>query len=177
MIGPSETRGAQGGDGQEQPFLLAYRREVFGGGFFVSIGLGAAIGYAAAATKHGLDNALSVLTTEVLMGVGLLATILAALAFLATFFDQHFHDALREGEGGFLGAAVPFRIVAFSGAIAAAAGLASITLWDVFSHTFQASALGLVTAAAISAVIGTWNLVRDTTLQGLKREELFNRGH
>ena len=65
---------------------------------------------------------------------------LAALAFLATF-DQHSHEALRERNGGFLGAAVPFRIVAFSGAIASIAGLAAITLWDVFSHTAKASAL------------------------------------
>ena len=137
----------------------------------VAAGVGA--GLAAAYSKHTLDDAIGVLTTEALLGVGLLATVLAALAILATFFDQHYRAALRELRGGFLAAVLPFRLVALSGAVSAAVGITSIALWSTLSSNIRAVAYGLVTGATVYAVFGTWDLVRDTTFHGLKRNELL----
>jgi hypothetical protein len=101
-------------------------RAVFGLSFVLGLAAGVGIGLAAAYSAHTLDDAVGVITTETLLGVGLLATVLAALAILATFFDQHYRVALRELSGGFLTAILPFRIVAFAGAVSAALGIASI---------------------------------------------------
>ena len=101
-------------------------RAVFGLSFVLGAAAGVGIGLAAAYSEHTLDDAVGVITTETLLGVGLLATVLAALAILATFFDQHYRVALRELSGGFLTAILPFRIVAFAGAVSAALGIASI---------------------------------------------------
>jgi hypothetical protein len=148
-------------------------RVVFGLGFVLGVAAGVGAGLAAAYSAHTLDQAIGVLTTEALLGVGLLATVLAALAILATFFDQHYRVALRELSGGFLSAVLPFRVVAVAGALAAAVGIASIALWSVMGDTLRSIAYGLVTGATVYAVIGTWDLVRDTTFHGLKRNELL----
>lgn len=148
-------------------------RVVFGLGFVLGVAAGVGAGLAAAYSEHTLDEAIGVLTTEALLGVGLLATVLAALAILATFFDQHYRVALRELSGGFLSAVLPFRVVAVAGALAAAVGIASISLWSVMGDTLRSVAYGLVTGATVYAVIGTWDLVRDTTFHGLKRNELL----
>jgi hypothetical protein len=155
-------------------FVVEHRRELFGSGFWLGVGLGIGVGVAAADGKHTLDDAIAVLTTEVLLGVALLATVLAALAILSTFFDRTYRAALRELSGSFLRAVLPFRVVAFSGAIAAAAGLVAITLWGVLSHELKSAAFGLVTGATVSAIVGTWHLVRDTTFHGVKRDELLD---
>jgi hypothetical protein len=155
------------------PFWWAERRVVFGAAFFVGIAIGIAAGFAAADSKHVLDDAIAVLTTETLLGVGLLATVLAALAILATFFDEHYRAALRELSGGFLTAVLPFRAVAFWGAISATFGTASIVFWGLLGHDVRSVAYGLVTGATVCAVLGTWELVRDTTFHGLKRDELL----
>lgn len=165
--------------GDERPpsaFLWKHRREVFGPAFWLGAALGIGVGLGAAYSKHMLDNAIAVLSTEVLLGVALLATVLAALAILATFFDEHYREALRELRGDFLTAVLPFRVVAFSGTIAASAGLVSITLWGVLSHTLKSIGFGLVAGATVYAVIGTWELVRDQTFHGLKRDQLLERG-
>jgi hypothetical protein len=156
-------------------FLWEHRREVLGPAFWLGAALGTGVGFGAAYSKHTLDNAIAVLTTEVLLGVALLATVLAALAILATLFDEHYREALRELRGDFLSAVLPFRVVAFSGAVAASAGLVSITLWGVFSHTLKSIGFGLVAGATVCAVIGTWELVRDQTFHGLKRDQLLER--
>jgi hypothetical protein len=96
----------------------------------------------------------------VLLGVALLATVLATLAFLATFFDRTYRAALRELSGSFLRAVLPFRIVAFSGATAAAVGLAAITLWGVLSHGLRSAAFGVVAGATVCAIFGTWDRPR-----------------
>jgi hypothetical protein len=148
-------------------------RTVFGLSFLLGLAAGVGIGLAAAYSEHTLDNAVGVITTESLLGVGLLATVLAALAILATFFDQHYRVALRELSGGFLTAILPFRIVAFAGAVSAALGIASIAFWSLMSHDLKSIAYGVVTGATVYAVFGTWDLVRDTTFHGLKRNELL----
>jgi hypothetical protein len=112
-----------------------------------------------------------VLTTEVLLGGGLLAVVLAALAILVTFFDEKYREALRRA--GFSNAVFPFKVVAFAGASAASLGLLSIGLWGVLPHTVKAGAFGLVTGATVWAVVGTWQLVSDTTFHGVKRAELL----
>jgi len=155
-------------------FALEHRRELFGSGFWLGVAFGVGVGVAAFEGKHTLENAIAVLTTEVLIGVALLATVLAALAILSTFFDRTYRAALRELSGSFLRAVLPFRVVAFSSAIAAAAGIAAITLWGVLGHGLRSAAFGLVAGATVSAIVGTWNLVRDTTFHGVKRDELLD---
>jgi hypothetical protein len=171
-----EMTRADGDDRPPSAFIWRHRRELLGPAFWLGAALGTGVGLGAAYSKHMLDNAIAVLTTETLLGVALLATVLAALAILATFFDEHYREALRELRGDFLTAVLPFRIVAFSGTLAASAGLVSITLWGVFSHTLKSIGFGLVAGATVCAVIGTWELVRDQTFHGLKRDQLLERG-
>jgi hypothetical protein len=173
--GPAEGMEFSRGERPPGPYLWEHRRELFGTGFWLGVGLGAGTGFDAAESKHMLDNGIGVLTTETLLGVGLLATVLAALAFLATFFDQHYREALQELSGGFLRAVVPFRVVAFAGAVSAGVGVASMAFWSILSHTLKSAALGLVTGATVCAIVGTWDLVRDQTVHGLKREEMLGR--
>lgn len=155
-------------------FVWTHRRELFGLSFWLGAGAGVATGVVAARSAHVRDGALGALTTETLVGVGLLATVLAALAILATFFDHTYRAALRELSGGFLRAVLPFRVVAFCGAVSAAFGVASMTFWNVLSHGVKAGAFGLVTGATVCAIFGTWELVRDTTFHGVKRDELLD---
>src|SRR5438105_4218433 len=154
-------------------FVWTHRRELFGMSFWLGAGVGIATGIVASRSQHVLDTALGTLTTETLLGVGLLATVLAALAILATFFDHTYRAALRELSGGFLRAVLPFRIVAFSGAVSAAFGVAAMTFWSVLSHGVKAGVFGLVTGATVCAIFGTWELVRETTFHGVKRDELL----
>jgi hypothetical protein len=158
------------------PFWWEHWRVVFGFAFWAGCVVGAGAGLAAGLSAHGLDDAIAVLTTETLLGVGLLATVLAALAILATFFDEHYRAALRELSGGFLEAVLPFRAVAFWGAVAATLGVASIAFWAPLGHGLRSVVYGVVTGATVCAVIGTWDLVRDTTFHGLKRDELLGDG-
>jgi hypothetical protein len=41
------------------------------------------------------------------------------------------------------------------------------------SHNLKSVAYGVVTGATVYTVFGTWDLVRDTTFHGLKRNELL----
>jgi hypothetical protein len=128
---------------------------------------------AAAVGKHVLDSASTVLTTEVLLGGGLLAVVLAALAILTTFFDEAYRAALRKAPGGFAYAVRPFKVVAWAGAASATIGIVVLILWTTFGKTGQAVALGVVSGFTVWAVAGTWQLVSATTFHGAKRAELL----
>jgi hypothetical protein len=43
----------------------------------------------------------------------------------------------------------------------------------VLSHGLRSAAFGLVAGATVCAIFGTWDLVRDTTFHGVKRDELL----
>jgi hypothetical protein len=130
-------------------------------------------GFAAAYGAHTLDNATTVLTTEVLLGGGLLAVVLAALTLLATFLDGEYRAALGQARGGFRGAMLPFKVVAFAGAFAAITGVLAIALWGTLPRLLQDAAFGLVSGATVWAVVGTLWLVLDTTFHGTRRAELL----
>ena len=140
---------------------------------WIGVGVGVSAGLAAGFGKHVLDSAEVVLTTEVLLGAGLLAVVLAALAILTTFFDEKYREALRQGPGGFQSVVFPFKIVGFAGAASAVGGLIAITLWTAFPHWLQALAFGLVSGMSAWAIAGTWQLVSDTTFHGIRRAELL----
>jgi hypothetical protein len=148
-------------------------KTILGADFWLGCIAGTAVTLAAVYSQHVLDEAVVVLSTQILVGGGLLAVVLAALAILTAFFDEKYREALRAGTGGFAGVVFPFKVVAFAGASSAATGIATITLWGLLPHTLKAVAFGVVSGATVWAIVGTWQLVSDTTFHGVKRAELL----
>lgn len=172
LIGEALSKAGQRNDSGGAVLLWEMRHTVFSLDLLIGLIVGLVVGFEAGHTKGGLDNALLVITTEVLLGAGILAVVLAALAILATFFDDGYRTALRKPKGGFLAAVLPFKVVALYGAIASLSGIVTVALWASLDHALQAFSYGVVSGAAAAAVVGTWQLVKDTTFHGVKRAEI-----
>ena len=120
-----------------------------------------------------LDAAHEVLLTAAVLGGGVLAVVLAALAVLVTFFDDYYRQILVKTPGGLSGALFPYRSTAAVGGLAASMALASLLVWPVTHETCHAVLLAVSTGLTAWAVVGTYGLVSLTLFHGTQRGELL----
>lgn len=123
--------------------------------------------------RHVQDNGVLVLVTLALLGAGLLAIVLAALAILVTFFDDHFRQVIAEAPGGVDAAMLPYKTVALLGALGAAVATVGAIVWSSAPHWLRATMLGIVSLALVWAVVGTYQLVWLTVFFGTERSKLM----
>jgi hypothetical protein len=141
--------------------------------FAVGVAGGTATAWAAWSYPKMLDNAGTVLITEAVLGAGVLGVVLAALAVLVTFFDDHYRRILTAVPGGVPGALFPYRITAGVGACAALLAGGVLLAWPELSAHTKAVTFGIATGFTAWAIVGTYQLVTLTLFHGVKRADLL----
>jgi hypothetical protein len=153
-------------------WLSRYGADTFGHwDFLVAVACGgAAFGLAYVTAVHQSEQA--VLFAEIAIGVAMTATVLAALAIFATFFDGSYRVVL-EGAGGFHDALLPFVTVAVVAALAALTALMAALVAPATGDLAGAFALAVPTLFCAWTLTGSISLVELTSFHARERAELM----
>lgn len=117
-------------------------------------------------------SAPTLLLAELAVGLGVVATVLAALAILTTFFDGHYRRVM-EAAGGVHRAMLPYLVVAAIGGICAVVTLLVAIGWPAFGPWARAPLLGLATGLCVWTIAGAVQLVQITMFHGTQRAALM----
>lgn len=119
------------------------------------------------------DAAVPVVLAESAIGVALTATVFAAVAIFATFFDSSYRRVL-DLAGGFRNALRPYMVVDAIAALSGGAGVIA-ALWLPALDRWEASvAVGVSTWLVAWAIAGTVSLVDITVFHATQRARLMS---
>ncbi len=139
--------------------------------FLTAIGCAAAaFGLAFITSVH--QSAQAVLFAEIAVGVAMTATVLAALAIFATFFDGAYRIVLEQS-GGFGDALMPFVTIAVVAAIGALTALIAAIGVPATGKLVGALALGVPTLFCAWTLTGSISLVELTAFHAKQRAALM----
>jgi hypothetical protein len=153
-------------------WLREYGRSTFRAwDFIVAVVVGAA-SFALAFVDSVRDAAVPILLAEAAIGVAVTATVFAALAIFATFFDGSYRRVL-ELSGGFRSALMPYIVV---GVVSAAAGLfgllAAFALPALGKWAIEAG-IAVPTLLCAWTLTGTAGLIELTMFHAASRAKLM----
>ena len=145
---------------------------------FVSLDcyLGAGIGVitgAAATQKSVREGAVGVLIPAAGVSVALSAVVLAAIAILATFFDDWYRRVLEAASGSVAQGLTPYRVIAVIAGIATLVCLLVAVSWPVLTVGLQESLFGLAIGLTAWTVAGCVQLTNLTIWHADQRARLM----
>lgn len=140
--------------------------------FYVGVALGC-VGAGASLVRSVRDAAVPILLAEAAVGVALTATVLAAMAIVATFFDPTYRRVL-DLAGGFRAALMPYAVVGVVSAAGGAVGLIGALLLPALGKTVGAIDVGLSTLLFGWALAGTVAITELTLFHASQRASLMS---
>lgn len=127
----------------------------------------------AATDKSVRANAVTILLPEAGIAVALFTVVIAAMAILATFFDDAYRRVLETASGSVGKALRPYRVVAVIAGAATLAALLAALVWPAVSTLLEAIFLGLATGLTAWTIAGCVQLTSLTIWHADQRSKLM----
>jgi hypothetical protein len=138
------------------------------------VGVASGVGAAVSAMDHDVRaNGVTVLLPEAGVAVALSAVVLAAMAILATFFDDWYRRVLETVSGSVGQALMPYRVIAWVAGTATVVALLTALAWPGMQPWLQAVLLGIATGLTAWTVAGCVQLTNLTIWHADQRAKLM----
>lgn len=123
--------------------------------------------------KSVRDSVTTILVAEAAFAVAVTATVLAAMAIFATFYDPSYRRVLDLAPGGFSGALRPYEVVGVVAAAATIVGTLGALAVPAVGVAPVATITGASTLLCVWSLAGTASLIDITVFHAARRAELM----